>query len=215
VIGSPSFGVNPGRNRASPLRIIGQRRDQWPDKFSPALNGQEVFQRRDGRLVAVGDRQFEPGEQHLIIARFVELELAFELRQASFWQGPRQAGDEPHSLGRCPGAEPARRRASRREGRDRLVDIRKSSRVGPRDIRRQAGFIDPPVKLQLLFEVSIALDQILAKIGEELGIPVDIQYEAKDLVDNAPKAIKEGVDKATSEAIKLKLTEAGADVEIQ
>src|SRR4029078_898631 len=39
--------------------------------------------------------------------------------------------------------------------------------------------------------------------------------EAKDLVDGAPKAIKEGVDKATSEAIKTKLTEAGADVEIQ
>ena len=39
--------------------------------------------------------------------------------------------------------------------------------------------------------------------------------EAKDLVDSAPKAIKEGVDKATSEAIKTKLTEAGADVEIQ
>jgi large subunit ribosomal protein L7/L12 len=39
--------------------------------------------------------------------------------------------------------------------------------------------------------------------------------EAKDLVDGAPKPIKEGVDKATSEEIKNKLTEAGADVEIQ
>ena len=39
--------------------------------------------------------------------------------------------------------------------------------------------------------------------------------EAKDLVDQAPKPIKEGVDKATSEEIKNKLTEAGADVEIQ
>ena len=39
--------------------------------------------------------------------------------------------------------------------------------------------------------------------------------EAKDLVDGAPKAIKEGVDKATSEDMKNKLTEAGADVEIQ
>jgi large subunit ribosomal protein L7/L12 len=39
--------------------------------------------------------------------------------------------------------------------------------------------------------------------------------EAKDLVDGAPRAIKEGVDKATSEEIKNKLTEAGADVEIQ
>jgi large subunit ribosomal protein L7/L12 len=39
--------------------------------------------------------------------------------------------------------------------------------------------------------------------------------EAKELVDGAPKAVKEGVDKATSEDIKNKLTEAGADVEIQ
>ncbi|MEO9210696.1 MAG: 50S ribosomal protein L7/L12 [Ginsengibacter sp.] len=38
--------------------------------------------------------------------------------------------------------------------------------------------------------------------------------EAKDLVDGAPKAIKEGVDKATAEEIKTRLTEAGADVEV-
>lgn len=39
--------------------------------------------------------------------------------------------------------------------------------------------------------------------------------EAKDLVDGAPKAVKEGVDKATAEDLKNKLTEAGADVEVQ
>ena len=38
--------------------------------------------------------------------------------------------------------------------------------------------------------------------------------EAKDLVDGAPKPLKEGVDKATAEELKAKLTEAGADVEI-
>ncbi len=38
--------------------------------------------------------------------------------------------------------------------------------------------------------------------------------EAKDLVDGAPKPVKEGVDKATAEEIKTKLTEAGAEVEI-
>ena len=38
--------------------------------------------------------------------------------------------------------------------------------------------------------------------------------EAKDLVDGAPKAIKEGVDKATAEDIKTKLTEGGAEVEL-
>ena len=38
--------------------------------------------------------------------------------------------------------------------------------------------------------------------------------ESKDLVDNAPKPVKEGVDKATAEDVKAKLTEAGAEVEI-
>ena len=37
---------------------------------------------------------------------------------------------------------------------------------------------------------------------------------AKDLVDGAPKPVKEGVDKATAEDLKAKLTEAGAEVEI-
>lgn len=39
--------------------------------------------------------------------------------------------------------------------------------------------------------------------------------EAKDLVDGAPKAVKEGVSKDEAEAIKAKLTEAGATVEIK
>ena len=39
--------------------------------------------------------------------------------------------------------------------------------------------------------------------------------EAKDLVDGAPKPIKEGVNKADSEAIKKKMEEAGAKVEVK
>jgi large subunit ribosomal protein L7/L12 len=38
--------------------------------------------------------------------------------------------------------------------------------------------------------------------------------EAKDLVDGAPKPIKEGVDKATADELAAKLKEAGAEVEI-
>jgi large subunit ribosomal protein L7/L12 len=38
--------------------------------------------------------------------------------------------------------------------------------------------------------------------------------EAKDLVDGAPKPVKEGVDKGTAEELAAKLKEAGADVEI-
>ena len=39
--------------------------------------------------------------------------------------------------------------------------------------------------------------------------------EAKDLVDGAPKPLKEGISKADAEAIKKKLEEAGAKVEIK
>ncbi len=39
--------------------------------------------------------------------------------------------------------------------------------------------------------------------------------EAKDLVDNAPKPIKEGVSKEEAETLKKKFTEAGATVEVK
>jgi len=39
--------------------------------------------------------------------------------------------------------------------------------------------------------------------------------EAKDLVDGAPKTIKEGVNKEEAETIKKKFTEAGATVEVK
>ena len=39
--------------------------------------------------------------------------------------------------------------------------------------------------------------------------------EAKDLVDGAPKAVKEGVTKADADALKKQLEEAGASVEVK
>lgn len=39
--------------------------------------------------------------------------------------------------------------------------------------------------------------------------------EAKAMVDEAPKTIKEGVSKEDAEALKTKLTEAGAEVELK
>ena len=39
--------------------------------------------------------------------------------------------------------------------------------------------------------------------------------EAKDIVDGAPKAIKEGVAKDEAEALKNQLIEAGAEVELK
>ena len=39
--------------------------------------------------------------------------------------------------------------------------------------------------------------------------------EAKELVDSAPKAVKEGISKDDAEALKAKLEEAGAEVELK
>jgi large subunit ribosomal protein L7/L12 len=39
--------------------------------------------------------------------------------------------------------------------------------------------------------------------------------EAKDLVDGAPKAVKEGISKADADALKKQLEEAGASVEVK
>jgi large subunit ribosomal protein L7/L12 len=39
--------------------------------------------------------------------------------------------------------------------------------------------------------------------------------EAKDLVDGAPKAVKEGINKADAEAAKKKLDDAGGKAEIK
>lgn len=39
--------------------------------------------------------------------------------------------------------------------------------------------------------------------------------EAKELVDNAPKPVKEGVSKDEAESLKQQLTEAGAEVELK
>ena len=39
--------------------------------------------------------------------------------------------------------------------------------------------------------------------------------EAKDLVDGAPKPLKEGLSKEEAESLKQQLTEAGAEVEVK
>lgn len=54
--------------------------------------------------------------------------------------------------------------------------------------------------------------QVVKAAKEALGLGLK---EAKDLVDGAPCNVKEGVDKATAEAVKAALEAAGAEVEIK
>ena len=53
---------------------------------------------------------------------------------------------------------------------------------------------------------------VMKVVKEVLGLGLK---EAKDLVDGAPKAIKEGVSKAEADEIAGKLKEAGAEVEVK
>lgn len=64
----------------------------------------------------------------------------------------------------------------------------------------------------VLKSVGGAKLQVVKAAKEALGVGLK---EAKDLVDGAPCNVKEGVDKATAEAIKIALEGAGAEVEIK
>jgi len=54
--------------------------------------------------------------------------------------------------------------------------------------------------------------QVIKVVRELTGLGLK---EAKDLVDGAPKAVKEGVNKAEAEEIKKKLEEVGGGVELK
>lgn len=57
---------------------------------------------------------------------------------------------------------------------------------------------------------KIAVIKVVREVVAGLGLK-----EAKDLVDGAPKTLKEGVSQAEADEIKTKLTEAGATVELK
>ena len=54
--------------------------------------------------------------------------------------------------------------------------------------------------------------QVVKAVKEQTGLGLK---EAKDIVDAAPANVKEGVDKATAEALKKALEEVGAEVELK
>ena len=72
-------------------------------------------------------------------------------------------------------------------------------------------------------EEKTEFDVILASAGDKKLNVIKVVREltglglkdAKDLVEGAPKTIKEGASKEDAEAIKAKLTEAGASVELK
>ncbi len=64
----------------------------------------------------------------------------------------------------------------------------------------------------ILTSAGAAKINVIKVVREVTGLGLK---EAKDLVDGAPKPVKEKISKADAEALKAKLTEAGASVEIK
>ena len=72
-------------------------------------------------------------------------------------------------------------------------------------------------------EEKTEFDVVLSEVGQQKinvikavrGITSLGLKEAKELVDNAPKAVKEGVSQAEADEIKTQLEEAGATVELK
>ncbi|MFO0618840.1 MAG: 50S ribosomal protein L7/L12 [Polyangiaceae bacterium] len=79
------------------------------------------------------------------------------------------------------------------------------------------GATAAPAEEQTEFTVVLASSgankiQVIKVVREITGLGLK---EAKDLVEAAPKPLKEGVSKADAEDMKKKLTEAGATVELK
>jgi len=72
-------------------------------------------------------------------------------------------------------------------------------------------------------EVKDAFDVVLTDVGDKKINVIKVVREvtslglkeAKDLVDGAPKTVKEGVSKAEAEEIKKKFAEAGAKIDLK
>jgi len=64
----------------------------------------------------------------------------------------------------------------------------------------------------VLAEVGAEKIKVIKAVREITGLGLK---EAKEVVDNAPGNVKEGVDKAEAEAIKAQLEEVGATVELK
>jgi len=80
-----------------------------------------------------------------------------------------------------------------------------------------AGAAAPAAEEQTEFTVMLASFgenkvNVIKAVREITGLGLK---EAKDLVDGAPKPVKEGVNKADAEAAKKKLEDAGAKVEVK
>ena len=77
----------------------------------------------------------------------------------------------------------------------------------------EAAVVEEKTSFNVILKAAGANKLAIVKIVKELtGLGLK---EAKDLVDGAPKPVKEGASKEEAEAIKKQLEEAGAEVEVK
>ena len=91
------------------------------------------------------------------------------------------------------------------------------SAAAPVGVVAAAGVAAPAAEEKTEFDVVLASAgdkklNVIKVVKEALGLGLK---DAKDMVEGAPKAVKEGVSKEEAEKIKAALTEAGATVEIK
>ncbi|HAT87198.1 50S ribosomal protein L7/L12 [Cohaesibacter gelatinilyticus] len=91
------------------------------------------------------------------------------------------------------------------------------SAAAPVAVAAVAGGAAEAAEEKTEFDVVLASagDKKINVIKEVRGITGLGLKEAKELVEGAPKAVKEGVDKAEAEELKAKLEAAGASVELK
>ena len=85
--------------------------------------------------------------------------------------------------------------------------------AGPGDAAGGAGAEEEQTEFSVI--LTAHGDKKIQVIKEVRAITSLGLKDAKELVDSAPKPVKEGVDKAEAEKIKAQLEEAGAQVEIK
>ena len=84
--------------------------------------------------------------------------------------------------------------------------------AGPADGGAAAGPAEQTEFDVVLKSAGAAKLQVIKAVKEALGLGLK---EAKDLVDGAPKTVKEKASKAEAEQLKAALEEAGAEVEVK
>ena len=101
---------------------------------------------------------------------------------------------------------------------EEVFGVSAAAAAAPMMMAAPAGEAAPAAEEKDTFDViltaaggnKIGVIKVVREVVAGLGLK-----EAKDLVDGAPKPLKEGVSKDEAEEIKKKLTDAGASVEVK